>query len=110
MAKDYPGQVCIWLRNTTATDPEDKFPYDTSNFQNVSQSDYMFFLVPDDLTNLDIANGECYNKTIKQNVTFGEQGLPLGITLGSGAAGRPTMAGGMSLVLGVLVMMAALLA
>ena len=44
----------------------------------------MFFLVPDDLANLDIQNGQCYNSSIKQNVTFGYQGLPFGI--GSGAS------------------------
>ena len=38
----------------------------------------------DDLTNLDIAAGECVNKTIQQNITFGEQGLPFGINLGNG--------------------------
>ena len=37
---------------------------------------YMFFLVPNDLTRLDIANGQCYNSSIKQNVTFGYQNLP----------------------------------
>jgi hypothetical protein len=40
---------------------------------------YMFFLVPDDLSNLDISNGQCYNSSIPQNVTFGIQGLPFGI-------------------------------
>jgi hypothetical protein len=39
----------------------------------------MFFLHPDDLTNLDIANGQCYNQSIAQNLTFGWQGLPLGL-------------------------------
>ncbi len=39
----------------------------------------MFFRVPDDLTNLDISNGQCYNASIPQNVTFGYQGLPFGI-------------------------------
>ena len=38
----------------------------------------------DDLTNLDIVNGRCYNSSVPQNVTFGEQGLPFGINLGSG--------------------------
>lgn len=38
MATDYPNQVqCIFLRNTTATDPGDKFPYDTSGFKNLNQ-------------------------------------------------------------------------
>ncbi len=40
---------------------------------------YMFFRVPDDLTNLDISNGQCYNASVLQNVTFGYQGLPFGI-------------------------------
>lgn len=40
---------------------------------------YMFFLNPDDLTNLDIENGQCYNESIPQNLTFGYQGLPLGL-------------------------------
>ncbi|KAG9668502.1 hypothetical protein KCU99_g7750, partial [Aureobasidium melanogenum] len=80
MATDYPDQVqCIFLRNTTATDPGDKFPYDTSGFKNLNQQKYMFFLNPDDLTNLDIANGQCYNQSIAQNLTFGYQGLPLGL-------------------------------
>lgn len=38
----------------------------------------MFFLNADDLTNLDIANGQCYNTSIAQNVTFSYQGLPDG--------------------------------
>lgn len=89
--KDYPelgttrpDQVqCIFLRNTSATD-DDKFPYDTSGFKGIPQNKYMFFKVPDDLTNLDIVNGQCWNQTIMQNVTFGEQDELLGIH-GSGA-------------------------
>ena len=47
MVTDYPGQVqCIFLRNTSNTDPGDKFPYDTSGFKNVNTSMYMFFVVP----------------------------------------------------------------
>ncbi|GAB7347472.1 hypothetical protein MBLNU459_g4385t1 [Dothideomycetes sp. NU459] len=81
MATDFPNQVqCIFLRNTTATDPGDKFPYDTSGFKNLNQQMYMFFLNPDDLTNLDIANGQCYNQSIPQNLTFSYQGLPAGLS------------------------------
>ncbi|MCJ1369714.1 hypothetical protein MMC20_000926 [Loxospora ochrophaea] len=81
MVTEFPGQVqCIFLRNTSATDSGDKFPYDTSGFKNITQQTYMFFLVPDDLTNLDIVNGQCYNASIKQNVTFDEQGLPFGLS------------------------------
>jgi hypothetical protein len=85
MVTEFPGQVqCIFLRNISATDSGDKFPYDTSGFQNLSQSMYMFFQVPDDLMNLDIVNGQCYNATIKQNLTFSEQGLPFGLSKKSG--------------------------
>ncbi|KAF4637202.1 hypothetical protein G7Y89_g882 [Cudoniella acicularis] len=88
MATEFPGQVqCIFLRNTSATDSGDKFPYDTSGFQELNNQTYMFFLVPDDLTNLDIVNGQCVNTTIKQNITFSEQGLPFGLSKKS-AAGR----------------------
>ena len=45
----------------------------------------------DDLTNLDIANGQCVNSTIKQNFTFGYQGLPFGINLGSGKKGSGSL-------------------
>ena len=47
MVTDFPGQVqCIFLRNTSATDRGDRFPYDTSGFKNLNQNTYMFFLVP----------------------------------------------------------------
>jgi hypothetical protein len=89
--KDYPSlaqtrgnQVqCIFLRNTSSTD-DDKFPYDTKGFKGLANNTYMFFNVPDDLKGLDIANQQCLNKTIKQNVTFGLQDELLGIH-GSGA-------------------------
>lgn len=80
MYKDYPGQVaCILLRNTSSTDSGDKFSYDTSGFKDIPKDNYMFFHVPDDLTYLDVSNGHCLNSTIPQNVTFGLQGLPLGL-------------------------------
>ncbi|KAK3108018.1 hypothetical protein LTR53_017835 [Teratosphaeriaceae sp. CCFEE 6253] len=103
MATTFPGQVqCIFLRNTSGTDPGDRFPYDTSGFKNLNQNSYMFFLNPDDLTNLDIANGQCYNQSIPQNLTFGYQGLPFGLgdtpvvngsANGSKSAGVPAMGG-----------------
>lgn len=47
MATDFPGQVlCILLRNTTATDDGDKFPYNTKGFKDLNQQSYMFFNVP----------------------------------------------------------------
>jgi hypothetical protein len=80
MVTDFPGQVqCIFLRNTSSTDPTDNFPYDTSGFKGLNQNMYMFFNVPDDLTGLDIVNGQCYNKSIAQNLTYSYQGLPLGL-------------------------------
>lgn len=89
MFKDYPGQVaCIFLRNTSATDSGDKFPYDTSGFKGIPKDNYMFFKVPEDLAHLDVENGRCLNSTIPQNVTFGEQGLPLGLRDKGSLAGR----------------------
>lgn len=85
MATDYPGQVqCIFLRNTSSTDSGDKFPYNTKGFKNLNANSYMFFKVPDDLMGLDIVNGQCLNTTIPQNLTFGYQGLPFGLSTGDG--------------------------
>lgn len=113
MATEFPGQVqCIFLRNTSSTDSGDKFPYNTEGFKGLNQQSYMFFKVPDDLTGLDIVNGQCYNSSIPQNLTFGYQGLPFGVNLGSGnssssttsnAAARPSSVGPLiMLVAGVL--------
>ena len=47
MVTDFPGQVqCIFLRNTSATDSGDRFPYNTSGFKNLNQNMYMFFIQP----------------------------------------------------------------
>ncbi|KAG9245274.1 hypothetical protein BJ878DRAFT_479393 [Calycina marina] len=90
MVTDYPNQVqCIFLRNTSSTDSGDKFPYDTSGFEGINQNMYMFFNVPDDLNDLDISNGQCYNASVIQNVTFSEQGLPFGLS--ESAASRTGM-------------------
>ncbi|KAL9054351.1 MAG: hypothetical protein Q9162_004226 [Coniocarpon cinnabarinum] len=98
LATDYPGQVqCIFLRNTSATDDSDYFPYDTSGFQGLNQNMYMFFNTPDDLMHLDIANGQCYNNSVPQSVSFGYQGLPFGLSTGdgggSGASGNGSSQG-----------------
>ena len=101
LAHDFPNQVqCIFLRNTSSTDSADKFPYDTSGFEGLNNKSYMFFHVPDDLTGLDIANGQCLNQTILQNVTFGIQDEVLGI---HGAGTRPTASLG---ALGIALMVA----
>ncbi|KAF4554705.1 Hypothetical protein D9617_4g004600 [Elsinoe fawcettii] len=95
LAKDFPDQVqCIFLRNTSATDSGNKFPYDTSGFEGIPQNKYMFFVNADDLSNLDIANGQCYNTSIAQNLTFGYQNLPGGLgktpTVNGSANGNAT--------------------
>jgi hypothetical protein len=96
LAHDHPNQVqCILLRNTSATDDSDWFPYDTSGFEGLNNKSYMFFHVPDDLRGLDIANGQCLNETIPQNVTFSKQDEVLGI---HGAATSLTSSATMSLV------------
>ncbi|KAH0845659.1 hypothetical protein FOPE_11617 [Fonsecaea pedrosoi] len=107
MATQYPGQVqCIFLRNTSSTDPGDKFPYNTEGFKNLNQQSYMFFRVPDDLAGLDIVNGQCLNATIPQNLTFGYQGLPFGLTTGDGESGARRLLAGRGLFerIGVVLM------
>ncbi|KAH9885975.1 hypothetical protein F4778DRAFT_493711 [Xylariomycetidae sp. FL2044] len=79
MVKEYPGQVqCIFLRNTSATDDGDLFPYDTSGFEGIDQKQYMFFVHADDLRNTDVVGGNCYNPAVPQNVSFGYQGYGFG--------------------------------
>ncbi|KAL5113155.1 hypothetical protein ACEQ8H_008981 [Pleosporales sp. CAS-2024a] len=74
LAHSYPNQVqCIFLRNTSATDSSMWFPYNTEGFKGLNTKSYMFFRTPDDLTNLDIANGHCLNETFTQNLTFSRQ-------------------------------------
>lgn len=90
--KDYPGQVqCILLRNTSATDDGNKFPYNTKGFKDIPKERYMFFKVSDDLSKLDLESGQCLNSSIQQNVTYDYQGLPFGVAeddenAGSGGA------------------------
>ncbi|KAF2195092.1 hypothetical protein K469DRAFT_615345 [Zopfia rhizophila CBS 207.26] len=80
LALDRPNQIqCILIRNTSATDENNVFPYDTKVFEKVDNRTYMFFKVPDDLKGLDIAGGQCRNDSIAQNVTFGLQDEVLGI-------------------------------
>lgn len=87
LATTRPDQVqCILLRNTSATDDGDKFPYNTKGFKGIPQNKYMFFKVPDDLTNLDLSGGQCWNQTIMQNVTFDTQDEALHIFGNSGAS------------------------
>ena len=106
MTRDYPGQVlCIWLRNTSSTDPLDRFPYDTSGFQGVPQNQYMFFNVPDDLTHLDFANGQCYNASVKENVTFSDQGLPFGLSKNAGGSARAPNSFVLGATLGLVVLL-----
>ena len=101
---DYPDRVhCIWLRNTSSTDASDRFPYDTSGFKDLPAEHYMFFNVPDDLANLDVVNRQCTNATVKQNVTFSQQGLPFGLSKTSAAGPRNGPASwGLGLLVGLL--------
>ena len=104
LAHDYPNQVqCIFLRNTSATDSSDWFPYNTEGFKGLNNRSYMFFHVPDDLTGLDIANGQCLNETIPQNVTFSRQAEILGIHgAGSKLGGSATISFVVALVAAML--------
>jgi hypothetical protein len=43
----YPNQTaCVLIRNTTDTDPLDKFPYNTGGFKDLPNNKYMFFRTP----------------------------------------------------------------
>lgn len=75
------------MRNVSATDPSYKWPYNTPGFKHLKQQMYMFFRTPEDLTGLDIVNGQCYNTSVPQNLTFGYQGLPFGLSTGGGISG-----------------------
>ncbi|KAH7115297.1 hypothetical protein B0J11DRAFT_540281 [Dendryphion nanum] len=103
LAHDYKDQVlCILLRNTSATDPENKFPYNTKGFEGLNNRSYMFFRVPDDLSGLDISNGQCLNQSIPQNVTFKMQDEALGLR-GGGERMRGSSIGSFVVALGVAV-------
>ncbi|EJT73206.1 hypothetical protein GGTG_10055 [Gaeumannomyces tritici R3-111a-1] len=100
MVKDFPGQVaCILLRNTSATDPDMLFPYNTAGFKDVNQSNYMFFRTTDDLVGLDLGRGDCYNSSVPRNLTFGYQAE----LLKRGAAGRLGLPRGMPVVIAAMV-------
>jgi hypothetical protein len=90
LAHDHPNQVqCILLRNTSATDGDMWFPYNTAGFEGLNNRSYMFFREPNDLMGLDIANGQCLNESIPQNVTFSRQAEILRDHVdGDSAAGR----------------------
>ena len=79
VAKAYANVQCILLRNTSATDSGNRFPYDTSGFNGLDRARYMFFRTPDDLAGLDFGRGDCVNTTVPQSVTFGWQNLPFGV-------------------------------
>ncbi|TLD04835.1 uncharacterized protein PgNI_09594 [Pyricularia grisea] len=100
MAKEYPGQVsCILLRNTSATDDQMLFPYNTKEFKDVDQKNYMFFRTTEDLAGIDVSNGGCYNTSVPQNVTFDLQAE----RLKRGAAGRLGFSTGVTIVVSAVV-------
>ena len=44
IAQQFPNNIaCIFIRNTSATDADDKIPYDTSPFRNVKNGTYFFY-------------------------------------------------------------------
>jgi hypothetical protein len=43
----YPNQTaCVLIRNTSATDTLDQFPYNTKDFKDLPTNKYMFFRTP----------------------------------------------------------------
>lgn len=94
----YPGQVlCIFIKNSSVTPPsttsesDDPFPYNTDGFKDVDKKMYMFFKHADDLMGLDIANGQCRNETIEQNVGFGWENMAFGSEVGTPCEAAPSM-------------------
>ncbi|KAI0734103.1 hypothetical protein BC629DRAFT_1571182 [Irpex lacteus] len=69
IAQQFPSQIaCIFIRNTSSTDSDDKLPYDTSDFEKLDNGTYFFYRVAEDLANLDIASGQCVNSSILAGV------------------------------------------
>ena len=107
IAQQFPNNLaCIFIRNTSATDSEDKLPFDTSAFKNLPNSSYFFYRTAEgtstpslhlyarvrsrtfvDLMGLNITNGQCRNDSVPQNITFGEQGGIVGNNSGAVALG-----------------------
>ena len=47
IATQFPNNIaCIFIRNTSATDPDDKLPYNTQPFLNVTNGTYFFYNDP----------------------------------------------------------------
>lgn len=48
IAQQFPNNIaCIFIRNTSATDSDDKIPYSTSEFKNVKNGTYFFYRIPE---------------------------------------------------------------
>ena len=44
IAQQFPNNIaCIFIRNTSSTDSDDKIPYDTSSFKNIKNGTYFFY-------------------------------------------------------------------
>ena len=44
IAQQFPNQIaCIFIRNTSATDSDDKIPYSTKEFQSLDKNRYFFY-------------------------------------------------------------------
>lgn len=52
---------------------------------------------------MDIVNGQCYNASVPQNLTFGYQGLPFGLGSSKKSAAARRFDGGLSLSVGLAV-------
>lgn len=48
IAEQFPDQIaCIFIRNTSATDPDDKIPFSTSEFKNINNNTWFFYRTAD---------------------------------------------------------------
>jgi len=67
VAKAYANVRCILLRNVSATDSSNRFPYDTSGFNGLDRVKYMSFGTPDDLASLGFGSGDYANASVIQS-------------------------------------------
>lgn len=88
VAKVFPNVACILLRNTSATDPDNKFPYNTAGFKDLPENKYMFFKTPDDLRGLDFQRGDCRNPNVQTRISGGWMNLPFGKETSGGDSAR----------------------
>ena len=56
IAEQFPNNIaCIFIRNTSATDSDDKLPFDTSEFKNIKNGTYFFYRTAEGMSQLRVS-------------------------------------------------------